>query len=109
MDDMIEDEPEDDPESWKAIAHVTNANYQAKKMVFLLFINRKAFSYWQVEWRLKKLGLDRLVDSSRLKRAFEAVYNGILPKGASPFIYLRFAKRPVCRHADFYYNHQFRN
>lgn len=32
----------DDPESWHAEAHITNANYQAKKMVFLLFINRKS-------------------------------------------------------------------
>ncbi|KAG6873882.1 hypothetical protein C0995_009661 [Termitomyces sp. Mi166 len=60
----------DNPEAWHAEAHVTNANYQAKKMVFLLFINH------------------RLVESSRMKRAFEAVYNGILPKGSSPFVYL---------------------
>ena len=25
-----------------------------------------------------------------MKRAFETVYNGILPKGTSPFIYLKF-------------------
>ncbi|KAF5383218.1 hypothetical protein D9615_005029 [Tricholomella constricta] len=68
--DIEEDEPDDGPESWHAKAHITNANYQAKKMVFLLFINH------------------RLVESSRMKRAFEAVYNGILPKGTSPFIYL---------------------
>ncbi|KIM85752.1 hypothetical protein PILCRDRAFT_816958 [Piloderma croceum F 1598] len=60
----------DDPESWIAEAHFTNANYQAKKLVFLLFINH------------------RLVESSRIKKALEAVYNGVLPKGASPFIYL---------------------
>ena len=34
----------DDPEAWKAEAHITNANYQAKKMIFLLFINRECFS-----------------------------------------------------------------
>ncbi|KAG6879008.1 hypothetical protein C0992_005898 [Termitomyces sp. T32_za158] len=68
--DMEADEPEDDPEAWHAEAHITNANYQAKKMVFLLFINH------------------RLVESSRMKRAFEVVYNGILPKGSSPFVYL---------------------
>ena len=33
---------------------------------------------------------DRLVESPRMKRALEAVYQGILPKGSSPFIYLRF-------------------
>ncbi|KAF8907538.1 histidine kinase-like ATPase [Mucidula mucida] len=52
----------DKPESWKAEAHFTNANYQSKKTIFLLFINH------------------RLVESSRMKRALEAVYNGILPK-----------------------------
>ncbi|KII91185.1 hypothetical protein PLICRDRAFT_37887 [Plicaturopsis crispa FD-325 SS-3] len=66
-----EDEDDDDnPESWSAELHFTNANYQAKKTVFLLFINH------------------RLVESPRIKRALEAVYNGILPKGAAPFIYL---------------------
>lgn len=34
--------------------------------------------------------LDRLVESPRMKRSLEAVYQGILPKGSSPFIYLRF-------------------
>ncbi|KAG6831060.1 hypothetical protein H0H92_012983 [Tricholoma furcatifolium] len=69
-DDANADEPDDDPEAWLAEAQITNANYQAKKMVFLLFINH------------------RLVESSRMKRAFEAVYNGILPKGSFPFVYL---------------------
>ncbi|KAG7446826.1 DNA mismatch repair protein MutL [Guyanagaster necrorhizus] len=57
-------------ESWSAEAHFTNANYQAKRIMFLLFINH------------------RLVESSRMKRALEGVYNGILPKGSFPFIYL---------------------
>jgi DNA mismatch repair protein MLH1 len=38
--DEEEEEDRDDPESWTAEAHFTNANYQAKKTVFLLFINR---------------------------------------------------------------------
>ncbi|ESK91760.1 dna mismatch repair protein [Moniliophthora roreri MCA 2997] len=57
-------------ESWTAEVFFTNANYQGKKTVFLLFINH------------------RLVESTRIKRALEAVYNGILPKGAFPFLYL---------------------
>ncbi|KAJ4468792.1 histidine kinase-like ATPase [Lentinula aciculospora] len=57
-------------ESWSSEVYFTNANYQAKKMVFLLFIN------------------SRLVESSRIKRAVENVYTGILPKGTAPFVYL---------------------
>jgi DNA mismatch repair ATPase MutL len=34
--------------------------------------------------------IDRLVESSRIKKALEAVYVSVLPKGASPFIYLRY-------------------
>ncbi|KAI6131443.1 histidine kinase-like ATPase [Pisolithus croceorrhizus] len=59
----------DDPEKWSAEVFCTNANYQAKKMVFLLFINH------------------RLVESSPLKRAIESVYSGFLPKGTFPFVY----------------------
>lgn len=33
-----------DSQSWEAEAQFTNANYQAKKMVFLLFINRNSQS-----------------------------------------------------------------
>jgi DNA mismatch repair protein MLH1 len=39
--DMDEDDTNDDAESWNAASYFTNANYQAKKIVFLLFINRK--------------------------------------------------------------------
>ncbi|KAF8519443.1 DNA binding protein [Gautieria morchelliformis] len=56
--------------AWKAHAYVTGVNYHVKKMVFLLFIN------------------NRLVESPRIKRAIEAVYNGVLPKGTCPFVYL---------------------
>ncbi|KAJ7096712.1 hypothetical protein B0H15DRAFT_946177 [Mycena belliarum] len=77
QDEAMEEESEvDDRESWKAEAHFTNANYQSKKMIFLLFINH------------------RLVESSRMKRALEAVYSGVLPKGASPFIYLSLQINP---------------
>lgn len=36
-----DDEDDEDAETWNAEAHFTNANYQAKKMTFLLFINRE--------------------------------------------------------------------
>jgi DNA mismatch repair protein MLH1 len=29
------------------------------------------------------------VESSRIKRSVESIYSGILPKGSSPFVYLR--------------------
>ncbi|KAF8189866.1 histidine kinase-like ATPase [Mycena galopus ATCC 62051] len=76
--DMEDEESEarDSRESWTAEAHFTNANYQSKKMIFLLFINH------------------RLVESSRMKRALEAVYSGVLPKGVSPFIYLSLQINP---------------
>ncbi|PIL27589.1 hypothetical protein GSI_10740 [Ganoderma sinense ZZ0214-1] len=65
-----DDEDDENVEAWNAEAHFTNANHQAKKMIFLLFINH------------------RLVESSRIKKAIEAVYNGVLAKGTSPFVYL---------------------
>ncbi|KAF7323905.1 DNA-mis-repair domain-containing protein [Mycena kentingensis (nom. inval.)] len=65
-----------DPQSWSAEAYFTNPNYQAKKMIFLLFINH------------------RLVESARMKRALENVYTGILPKGAAPFVYLSLQVNP---------------
>ena len=74
---------------WTAQAHFTNANYHSKKSVFLLFINsEEPLVYRNVPDGLI-LFVDRLVESSRIKRALEACYTAILPKGTSPFIYLR--------------------
>lgn len=39
---VSDDEDSEDAEAWNAEAHFTNANYQAKKMIFLLFINRES-------------------------------------------------------------------
>ncbi|KAI0065271.1 DNA mismatch repair protein MutL [Artomyces pyxidatus] len=66
-----------DETEWRAEVYFTNANYHAKKTVFLLFINH------------------RLVESPRIKRAIEAVYTGVLPKGASPFVYLSLQLDPT--------------
>ncbi|VDC07390.1 unnamed protein product [Peniophora sp. CBMAI 1063] len=80
-DEEVEDsEPEREaerPGAWKAEVHFTNANYHAKKTAFLLFINH------------------RLVESPRMKRAIEAVYTGVLPKGTSPFVYLSLELDPA--------------
>ena len=32
---------------------------------------------------------DRLVESSRIKKAIDSLYTAFLPKGASPWVYLR--------------------
>jgi len=40
---------------------------------------------------------DRLVESSSVKRAIESVYSGVLPKGAFPFVYLRYEQSPTTR------------
>ena len=40
-----DDDDDEESEAWKAEAHFTNANYQAKKMVLLLFINRERVHY----------------------------------------------------------------
>ncbi|KAJ3574331.1 hypothetical protein NP233_g1848 [Leucocoprinus birnbaumii] len=66
------------PIKWSAELHFSNANYQAKKTVFLLFINH------------------RLVESQRIKRSLEAIYHGVLPKGTSPFVYLSLEIDPRC-------------
>ncbi|KAF8518048.1 DNA mismatch repair protein [Hysterangium stoloniferum] len=79
-DELDQEEEEDDSNSseqrqddtflWVAESYTTEVNYHTTKMVFLLFINH------------------RLVESPRIKKAIEAVYSGVLPKGACPFVYL---------------------
>ncbi|KAF8526511.1 DNA mismatch repair protein MutL [Hysterangium stoloniferum] len=61
---------QDDAFLWEAESYTTDVNYHTKKMVFLLFINH------------------RLVESPRIKKAIEAVYSSVLPKGTCPFVYL---------------------
>ncbi|KAI9827152.1 MAG: DNA mismatch repair protein [Thelocarpon impressellum] len=54
----------------------SNANYHAKRMVLLLFINHRA------------------VESSAIKKAVEQCYSTFLPKGSHPFIYLSLEIEP---------------
>ena len=104
---------------FKMEGQITNANYSVKKLQFLLFINRKiTVSIWQdrkdniggalgpkplplphpqteclfstyvIGWFLPFV--DRLVDSSSLRKAVEVVYAAYLPKNTHPFIYMRY-------------------
>ncbi|CAL0324518.1 unnamed protein product [Lupinus luteus] len=55
---------------------MSNANYAAKKITMVLFIN------------------DRLVEWSALKRAIEIVYATTLPKASKPFVYISIVLPP---------------
>ena len=68
--ELLEFNHNDDLLKFKAHGFMTNANYNVKKMTFLLFINH------------------RLVESSALKKTIELVYAAYLPKGTHPFVYL---------------------
>ncbi|KAI9096621.1 hypothetical protein DFS34DRAFT_660958 [Phlyctochytrium arcticum] len=68
--ELIEVELEEDRWQLKASGLVSNANFNTRKMIFLLFINHRS------------------VDSPNLKRAIEALYTEYLPRGTHPFVYL---------------------
>ncbi|CAI8583517.1 unnamed protein product [Vicia faba] len=76
---LVEVEASDnDPSSsvFEMNGYVSNANYAAKKITMVLFIN------------------DRLVEWSALKRAIEIVYAATLPKASKPFIYISIVLPP---------------
>ncbi|RIA81792.1 DNA mismatch repair protein Mlh1 [Glomus cerebriforme] len=50
--------------------YISNANYNLKKMIFLLFINHRA------------------VENASLKKTIESIYTTYLPKNTHPFVYL---------------------
>ncbi|KAL8279423.1 hypothetical protein RQP46_008235 [Phenoliferia psychrophenolica] len=68
--ELVEVVVEDAKLGVKASGWFSGANYAGKKGTFLFFINH------------------RLVECTPLKRAFEAFYGSLLPKGAHPFVYL---------------------
>ncbi|GAA5883100.1 hypothetical protein JCM16303_006091 [Sporobolomyces ruberrimus] len=67
---------EDEDLGVKVKAWCSGPNYQAKKGVFLFFIN------------------NRYVDCSPLKRALEGFYGTLLAKGSHPFVYLSLSIHP---------------
>ncbi|AQK98096.1 DNA mismatch repair protein MLH1 [Zea mays] len=71
--DLIEIEVSDEDAGdavFKMDGYISNANYVAKKIMMILFIN------------------DRLVECTALKRAIEFVYSATLPQASKPFIYM---------------------
>ncbi|XP_069776473.1 DNA mismatch repair protein Mlh1 isoform X2 [Narcine bancroftii] len=68
--ELIEVSFEDPKFAFKMKGYISNANYSVRKCIFLLFINH------------------RLVESSALRKAIEAVYAAYLPKNTHPFLYL---------------------
>ncbi|CAG8497082.1 7562_t:CDS:10 [Diversispora eburnea] len=61
---------------FKFNGYISNANFNLRKMTFLLFINHRA------------------VESSALKRTIEGVYETYLPKNSYPFVYLSLEINP---------------
>ncbi|XP_007902238.1 DNA mismatch repair protein Mlh1 [Callorhinchus milii] len=74
--ELIEVGLEDPKLAFKMKGYISNANYSVKKCIFLLFINH------------------RLVESSTLRKAIEAVYAAYLPKNTHPFLYLSLEIQP---------------
>lgn len=89
---------EDRKLAFKMKGYISNANYSVKKCILILFINRaysrrdsgslSRKSFLATKWTLLD-ALDRLVESSALKKAVENVYAAYLPKNTHPFLYLR--------------------
>lgn len=82
----------------------TNANWSQKRSTFLLFINRKFKHFGENNLRksvemLSAIFSDRLVDSGKMKKAIESLYTAYLPKGASPFVYIRYVHRCLAYNA----------
>eukprot|EP00002_Diphylleia_rotans_P021501 TRINITY_DN4181_c0_g1_i1.p1 TRINITY_DN4181_c0_g1~~TRINITY_DN4181_c0_g1_i1.p1 ORF type:complete len:725 (-),score=164.77 TRINITY_DN4181_c0_g1_i1:66-2240(-) len=63
--------------SFSLTGYISNANYNSKKLTFILFINK------------------RLVECSSIKRAIEATYLPYLPKHTHPFVYLSLKLSPA--------------
>lgn len=68
-------------------------NYSGKKATFLFFINSLCPSTFILAVAYATI-TDRLVDTQALRKAFEAFYTTILPKGGHPFVYFSLQVAP---------------
>ncbi|XP_066922059.1 DNA mismatch repair protein Mlh1-like [Clytia hemisphaerica] len=75
--ELLEVTHEDTQYAFKMHAFVSNANYSIKKCTLLLFINH------------------RLVESTALRKALDAVYVNYLPKDKHPFMYMSLELNPI--------------
>jgi len=66
----------DEDLNFEMSGYVSNANYNVKKSIFILFIN------------------NRLVESQNIKKAMDDVYAPFLPKGSHPFLYMALKIQP---------------
>ncbi|KAJ3202405.1 DNA mismatch repair protein [Entophlyctis luteolus] len=74
--ELVEISEKDNELEFELSAFVSNANFNMKKIAFLLFINNRA------------------VDSANIKRAIESLYSSYLPKNAHPFCYMSLKMKP---------------
>ncbi|KAL7752258.1 DNA mismatch repair protein Mlh1 [Sorochytrium milnesiophthora] len=74
--ELLEMEVESEQLEFTARAWISNANWSARKMGWILFIN------------------NRPVESTALKRAIDAVYAEYLPKGSHPWVYVSLRIKP---------------
>ncbi|ORY04078.1 MutL-like protein 1, colon cancer, nonpolyposis type 2 [Basidiobolus meristosporus CBS 931.73] len=75
--DLLELKYKSDNLEFEVDGWVSNANYNAKKMTMLLFINHRA------------------VENISIKRAVESIYSSYLPKGAHPYLYISISMKPL--------------
>ncbi|KAI9732373.1 MAG: DNA mismatch repair protein [Cirrosporium novae-zelandiae] len=74
--ELLPFESSSDAWGFKATGYSSSANYHAKRLSLLLFINHRS------------------VESSALKKAIEQTYSTFLPKGGHPFVYLSLEIEP---------------
>lgn len=73
--------------------YVSHPNNGQKKLLLLLFINRKFLSSLLIQ-QISLMHTDRLVECPSIKKMIDTIYAQFLPKGHHPFIYLSLEIKP---------------